>query len=118
MQEQEAAKECTFRPKLNASTAVRGDAGDDPNGFERPRIPLYERLHKEAREREAVRALAQHHLEAEILRECTFQVTMLLTLIPREWLLKIEMTGARSFLIGRFFFQRNDLLGLKTMVGT
>ncbi|CAM9729952.1 unnamed protein product [Scytosiphon promiscuus] len=41
---------------------------------ERQRKELQERLHREAREREAARALAHHHVEKEALRECTFQV--------------------------------------------
>lgn len=40
-------------------------------------MPLHERLHTEARERQAARGLAQHHLEQEALRECTFQVKFL-----------------------------------------
>lgn len=75
MQEEAETKECTFHPKLVAASASgvaeRDVYGGDGGGN---RLPLHERLHKEAREREAARALAQHHLEKESLRECTFQV--------------------------------------------
>lgn len=81
MQHEAETKECTFRPNIIAAAGTgaaeddrAGGPGSGPGG---PRPPLHERLHKEAREREAARALAQHHLEAELLRECTFQVMVL-----------------------------------------
>lgn len=73
-QEKEEAKECTFRPKLYTTPATKADTGDEFDELGRSKIHLHERLHKEAREKEAARALAQHHLEAQLLRECTFQV--------------------------------------------
>lgn len=55
--------------------AVDGTGYDSDGAGGGRRVPLHERLHKEAREREAARALAHHHLEKETLRECTFQVS-------------------------------------------
>ena len=79
LQEEAETKECTFRPNIAASSAAGwgaegGGGGYDSDGAGGRRLPLHERLHKEAREREAARALAHHHLEQEALRECTFQV--------------------------------------------
>lgn len=54
---------------------TKAATGDEFDELGRSRIHLHERLHKEAREKEAARALAQHHLEAQLLRECTFQVS-------------------------------------------
>eukprot|EP00752_Nemacystus_decipiens_P011160 g9916.t1 len=81
LQEEAETKECTFRPNIAESSAAGwgaegGGGGDDSDGAGGWRLPLHERLHKEAREREATRALAHHHLEKEVLRECTFQPTL------------------------------------------
>eukprot|EP00903_Cladosiphon_okamuranus_P005531 g5509.t1 len=81
LQEEAETKECTFRPNIAASSAggwggEGGGGGYDSEGAGGRRLPLHERLHKEAREREAARALAHHHLEKEALRECTFQPTL------------------------------------------
>ncbi|CBJ29035.1 hypothetical protein Esi_0133_0021 [Ectocarpus siliculosus] len=74
LQEEAETKECTFHPNIVSSSAARrGAAGHGSGGAGARRPPLHERLHKEAREREAARALAHHHLENEALRECTFQ---------------------------------------------
>lgn len=70
LQDEAETKECTFRPKIIASAAEE----DDRDGGGGGRLPFHERLHKEAREREAARALVQQHLDREALRECTFQV--------------------------------------------
>lgn len=75
IQDEAETKECTFRPNIVAATGTGAAEDGRPDGPGGPRLPLHERLHKEAREREAAKALAQHHLEAELLRECTFQVT-------------------------------------------
>lgn len=80
MQEEMHAKECTFQPKIapfsrsSSSTcrARRGCWGIEVD--DEARVPLHERLHKDAREREAARTLAQRHLESKILEEYTFQV--------------------------------------------
>lgn len=78
LREEEETKECTFRPKISRSRAagwgMEEGARYGADGIEGGRPPLHERLHKEAREREAARALAHHHVEKEALRECTFQV--------------------------------------------
>lgn len=83
-QEEAETKECTFRPNIVASSAAgwgaAAEAAAEGTGYDSDeagghrRLPLHERLHKEAREREAARALAHHHLEKETLRECTFRV--------------------------------------------
>ncbi|CAN0387555.1 unnamed protein product, partial [Ectocarpus sp. 8 AP-2014] len=71
LQEEAETKECTFHPNVVSSSAAgRGAAGHGSGGAGARRPPLHERLHKEAREREAARALAHHHLEKEALREC------------------------------------------------
>lgn len=75
MQKEVETKECTFSPNVIASAMLKTDRCKNLDGPEEMRPPLHERLHKEAREREAARILAQHHLEAEILRECTFQAS-------------------------------------------
>lgn len=78
LHEEAETKECTFRPNIGPSRTVgwgvEEGASYDSGGNGGGRPPLHERLHKEAREREAARALAHHHLEKEALRECTFQV--------------------------------------------
>ncbi|CAM9623371.1 unnamed protein product, partial [Ectocarpus sp. 12 AP-2014] len=77
LQEEAETKECTFRPNIVSSSAAgRGAAGHGSGGAGARQPPLHERLHKEAREKEAARALAHHHLEKEALRECTFQPTV------------------------------------------
>lgn len=88
-QEEAETKDCTFCPNIAASRGWGAGAGAgagagpegggcDSDGAGGRRLPLHERLHKEAREREAARALAHHHLEKEALRECTFQVRVVI----------------------------------------
>lgn len=74
MQEEEVTRECTFRPRIATAAAGATNDGDSDGGGGRT-VPFHERLHREAREREAARALAQHHVEAQALRECTFQAS-------------------------------------------
>lgn len=74
LQEEKETKECTFRPKITA-VSKRSEKDGDLDG-DRRSMALHERLHGEARKKEAARALAQLHLEAEYLRECTFQARM------------------------------------------
>lgn len=87
MQDRADIEECTFRPHVVATARTRplrqleglGIASqmDVAVGEGGKRLPLHERLHHEAREREAARALTQFHLEKEALRECTFHVSNL-----------------------------------------
>lgn len=85
MQEEEN-KECTFHPKLFAPKIVRTDEVNNPDISKGTRLSVYERLHKEAGERKAAGALAQHHLEAALLRECTFQVRARPVYFRASWL--------------------------------
>lgn len=75
MQEKAETEECTFHPKVKPHRARMAQTRRWPGESGEPRAPLYERLHREAKGKEAARLLAQHHIEVKLLKECTFQVS-------------------------------------------